>query len=188
MADVKITALPAATSLAFTDIVLVTKSPGGAAASNKATLDVLSNGMSVVARYSTAAGQSIPNNSDTVINFDVQNYDTHSAVTTGATWHFTAPVQGYYLVAVFILFAATNTWIDQEYISLTSLINGVGISRLGFSAHHGSASSIFVGVSGTDVLQLNAGDTLAIRVTQTSGAALALHVAADYNYIAITKV
>jgi hypothetical protein len=187
MADKKLTDLAAATSLAFTDIVLVTKSPGGAAASNKATLAILSNGMSVVARYSTAAGQSIPNNSDTVINFDVQNYDTHSAVTTGAAWRFTAPVDGYYLVTISMLFAATDTWIDQEYVSLISYINSVGISRMGFTAHHGSASSIFVGASGTDILQLNAGDTLNIHVIQTSGAALALHNAADYNYIAITK-
>jgi len=43
MADIKLTALPAATSLALTDILLVTKSPGGAAASNKVTVSTLLN-------------------------------------------------------------------------------------------------------------------------------------------------
>jgi hypothetical protein len=43
MADIKLTALPEATSLALTDILLVTKSPGGAAASNKVTVGVLLN-------------------------------------------------------------------------------------------------------------------------------------------------
>ena len=188
MADVKITALPAATTLALTDIIPVVKSPGGAAATNKATIATLLDTGMIVARYSTAAAQSIPNNSDTIIRFDTVNYDTHSAVTTGASWHFTSPLSSYYLINVAILFAATNTWVDQEYVVMTAYINSAGISRMGFSSHHGSASSIFVACAGSDTFYLAAGDTLDVRVTQTSGAALALHNAADYNYISISRL
>src|SRR3989304_3585101 len=48
----------------------------------------------VSARYTTAAGQSIPNNSNTVIDFGTKDFDYTGSVTTGASWKFTAPISG----------------------------------------------------------------------------------------------
>ena len=187
MADVKITALPAATTLALTDIIPVVKSPGGAAATNKATLTVLSDSMVVLARYSTNAAQSIPNTTDTVVNFDTINYDTNSAVTTGAAWHFTAPVTGYYMVNACITFNTTNTWADGEPALLSTRINGAQISRLAFT-QQGNANSIYKQLVGSDILYLTAGQTLDVTAYQGSGAALVLYNAYDYNYICIHKL
>jgi len=187
MADVKITALPAATTLALTDIIPVVKSPGGAAATNKATLTVLSDSMVILARYSTNAAQSIPNNSEAVVNFGNVVYDTNSAVTTGAAWHFTAPVTGYYMINACITFNATGTWADGESALLSTRINGSQISRLAFT-QQGNAASIYKQLVGSDILQLTAGQTLDVTAFQLSGGALVLYNAYDYNYICIHKL
>jgi hypothetical protein len=44
----------------------------------------------VHARYTTDAGQSIPDITTTIVNFEDVSDDTNTAVTTGAAWHFTA--------------------------------------------------------------------------------------------------
>ncbi|MCC7443187.1 MAG: hypothetical protein IT285_16260, partial [Bdellovibrionales bacterium] len=52
----------------------------------------------VRARYTSTSGQSIPNSTVTVINFDTKEYDSHNKVATGAAWKFTADVAGVYSV------------------------------------------------------------------------------------------
>jgi hypothetical protein len=142
----------------------------------------------IVARYTTDAGQSIPNNSVTIVNFEDAFYNTHNAVTVGASWHFTAPVGGYYAISAAILFSSTNTWADAEGGELQLYKNGAAYSRLDWKDNYGSASSIYMQLSGSDLVYLAATETLDIRVWQISGAALALHNNAYYNYVSIHKV
>ena len=57
--------------------------------------------------YSTASSQSIPNATDTIINFDTLEYDsTGGCVTTGASWKFTPKKPGFYKIDTNIVIAA----------------------------------------------------------------------------------
>lgn len=52
---------------------------------------------SVSASYYLSANQSMTD-STTIANYDTKIFDTHGAVTVGASWKFTAPVSGKYLI------------------------------------------------------------------------------------------
>lgn len=52
----------------------------------------------VAAKYSFSTSKSPTSNNP--LDFDTKSYDTHAAVTTGASWKFTAPVSGMYTVEV----------------------------------------------------------------------------------------
>lgn len=141
----------------------------------------------VVAVYTTNAGQVIPNNSGTVINFEDLLYDTHTAVTVGANWVFTAPVSGYYHISAVVMFTATTTWAATEYANLQPFIGGVGTLYLDRVDDHTSAS-IYVKLQGSVTLRLSKGDQLDLRVLQASGGNLALHNNGAYNYISIHRI
>lgn len=145
----------------------------------------------VTARYSSAGGQSIPNAAYTIVNYDSLGFDSRSAVTTGASWKFTAPVAGYYAVRAGLLLAATTTWNLGEELAISCYKNGVLEILLGYRVAFDSASSINAFISGVGLVYLAAGDYIDIRVYQSSGAALALYSgagAAPYNYCAVWKV
>lgn len=141
-----------------------------------------------VARYMTAAGQSIANNTTTVINFGTAVIDTHSRVTVGAAWKFTASIGGYYRVSAAVLFAGTTTWALGEAASLNLYNNGGAVSILDRKDNFDGGGTQFLQLSGSDVIQLVAGDLLDIRVLQGSGAALSLHTDAAANYISIVRL
>jgi len=61
-----------------------------------------------MAFYQSTAGQAIPgSNTITIIDYGTKVIDTHSAVTTGASWVFTAPKRGYYHVSARCAFTST---------------------------------------------------------------------------------
>jgi hypothetical protein len=142
----------------------------------------------ILARYSTDAGQSIPDTTVTIVDFEDVTYDPDSLVTIGAAWHFTAVTAGYYGISAIILFAATTTWADAEAGSLDLYKNGALFSHLDRKDSYGSASSVYMALGGDDLVYLAVGDILDIRVNQISGAALALHNNGVWNHVAIWKI
>lgn len=142
----------------------------------------------VAARATTAAGQSISNNTETVVNFGTVEFDTDNAITTGAGWRFTAPFNGNYLVSAAIMFASTTTWSDIELGALILRKNGSLYAYLDRKDSYGSASGVLMQLGGTSLVNLNAGEYIDIRVLQNSGAALALFNSSQYNHVNIAKV
>ncbi len=141
------------------------------------------------ARYSTAAAQSIPNNSSTIINFETSSFDTHAAVTVGASWKYTAPVAGYYSVNAKILFTVTATWAKAEAINFYLFKNGSEVSRIDYNSDHDtSATTNAISAQGSDIVQLAAGDFIDVRIVQNSGAALSLLSSASDNYITVERI
>ena len=137
------------------------------------------------ARYTTAAGQTFSTGNDDPVDFGTLVYDTHSAVTTGANWVFTAPVGGYYHVDFMILFAATTGWVDGEIIEAYLYKNG-GLDIVLFRSEiHGSGASVRAQAQGSSDIKLSSGDTIYIRLMQSSGGNLSLHNNANYNWITI---
>lgn len=141
----------------------------------------------VGARYSTNAGQSIPDTNHTIVNFeDLDDYDTNAAVTTGVAWKFTAPVAGYYSVKVHLLFDITNTFIAGANGGITIYKNNVIHSYI---SQFTSLSNLnrYVDLQGSDDVYLAATDFIDIRVFQVTGGARLLFNNGDYNHVAIAK-
>jgi len=142
----------------------------------------------ILARYSTDAGQSIPDSAVTIVNFEDVTYDQNSLVTVGAGWKFTAATAGYYVVEAMVLFAATNTWADTECGELALFKNGGWFCMLDRKDNYSSASIVYMALGGGDLVYLAVGDMLDVRIYQNSGAALALYNNTVYNHVAIWKV
>jgi microcystin-dependent protein len=107
----------------------------------------------VAAKYWATASQTI--SAATRANYDGKIYDTHNAVTTGASWVFTAPISGRYRTSLFLNNSAAVT--GNPYIDL--YIDG--------SAYQGIA--LIYGLAGTgtgsSTVYLNAGQTIQIRAS-----------------------
>lgn len=139
----------------------------------------------VVARYTTNAAQSIANTGTPIIDFEDVDYDPGNTVTTGASWHFTAPSTGYYRVTVLLTFASTavtagngaTVYIYKNTSSLTCLARDTCVT----------ATYLF-NVGGATTVSLAANDTLDVRIGQNLAASIALLNNGVFNHISIEKV
>ena len=136
----------------------------------------------VAARYTTGAAQSIPNNTNTVLDFGTKDFDTHNAVTTGASWRYTAPVSGYYRVAVCATFQANGGGTRAGILRKNGVDHSVMDSQLSFGSGQTDA------VQGSALVQLNPGDYIDVVVFQNTGGAKSMDSTATGNYIAIDRV
>jgi hypothetical protein len=140
----------------------------------------------VVARYTTAAGQSIPSSTDTIVNFATKTIDTHNAVTTGASWKFTAPISGNYLVACSMNYASASFTVGNAiYIEIFK--NGTFVSMVAMG-HIGATATQMPSAAGSDIIDLVKGDYVDIRTVQSEAAARSLSSFSFRNNIAITKI
>lgn len=132
----------------------------------------------VAARYTLNSVQNIPNNADTIVNYSIKTYDTHGAVTTGASWKYTAPVSGYYKVK------ASISWVTVSGAASYRLkIFKNGVMHTQFAAE---GDTYIFPVS--DTVQLNAGDYIDIRTFQLSGAALDTDSAPESQFVTVERV
>lgn len=145
--------------------------------------------VSVAARYTSAAGQSIPSDAAnaTVINFGTKVFDTHDAVITGANWRFIAPVRGAYLVSASLLFARTTTWAFGEFGALLVFVNSALAGYLDRKDNYPN-SDLHMQLSGSMIVNVATGDAISVRVLQTSGAALTLFNSTAYVYCSIARL
>lgn len=105
----------------------------------------------VAAKYNLAAASSITNGSQ--INFSTKIEDTHGAVTTGASWKFTAPIAGLYSISTLQNANAAHNY--QLYK------NGVAGDYLS-----GAPVANYL-LSGRTQIRLNAGDYIDVRPDAT---------------------
>ena len=141
----------------------------------------------VAARYTTAATQSIANGAEVIIDFGTKDFDYQGAVTTGASWKYSAQISGLYRVSVKTLLASGGGWAAGEYGEVSLHKNGSISSRLCFSMQQATHSNYVDFVGGTTI-RLLAGDYVDVRIYQISGAAIALEASASHNYIEITRI
>jgi hypothetical protein len=155
-----------------------------------ATPQTLAGGEKVVARYTTAAGQSIANATNAIIDFGTKTYDTHNAATTGASWKWTAPYSVKVEVDCTIGFNTSLTWTANSYAFLALYKNGslysYGNIYTVVSTFTNTASG--VAVSLLDTIDLVAGDYIHVTVTHGESSARAMRAVSGINYINIKKV
>lgn len=137
-------------------------------------------------RANTAVAQNIGDSSWVTVQYDTEVYDVLGEYDAG-TYTFTATFPGYYLVQAAIIFSATTDWGATEYAQLSVYINGVVSSIIAFKTDF-SGANIFVFLSGSATVKLAAGDTVTVRVYQTSGATRALYNSANYNWLTVDRL
>jgi len=141
----------------------------------------------VYADYSTAAGQSIPNNTTTVVNFGTRVRDSKGCVNTGASWTFTVPQSGVYEIQSSLMY--TNVaWTAGNTIFYNVYVNGTFVRNLYYNVIQASYTDFTTALSGSVKYILVAGDTISIRTFQNRGSSTALHADDKYCYVTIEKV
>lgn len=138
----------------------------------------------VNARYSTAAGQSIAASSIVIVDFGTKTFDTHSAVTTGSSWKFTAPTSGKYAVKCSIRMSASNTT-GGTFLYLYK--NGSAVSANAWTNQQATNNVLAFPVL-VDTIQLNAGDFIDFRINHANAGSLSILNDATYNFVAIEKI
>jgi hypothetical protein len=139
----------------------------------------------VAAVYKTASGQSIPNSAFTVLDYTTKEIDTHGAVTTGASWKFTAPISGTYCVSAKILFNSAASSTGGSYL-IGLHKGGTLIGELG--RVNGTGASNFFGPTGSRNIFLLAGEFIDVRASQDSGGARTLFTSVEYNHVSIHRI
>jgi hypothetical protein len=141
---------------------------------------------SINARYSTNAGQTIADATTTIIDFEDSSYDSHSSVTTGSTWKFTAPKAGKYQVNAVIYTVATTA---DALMQVTLHKGGVETSYLALqNSKYFDATSNQIFLSGSDTINLAIAEYVDVRLYQGTGGNLDLTGNGALNYIAIERI
>jgi hypothetical protein len=143
----------------------------------------------VSATYSTDAGQSIANGSVVVVNFEDRTYDTHNAVTIGASWVFTVPVAGYYIVTAKVLFDDASFTTAPLDLYVYKNIGGADTQLAVLDTVDPiAAGTARISLNGSYTAIFAKGDTISIKVDHGESAARSLRAATTSNYVNITRV
>lgn len=154
---------------------------------NVESLDIQSRSRGLIyASYNTTAAQSIADGgSFKVVDFGTLVVDEFSLVTTGASWVFTCPFEGMYLVLPNLRFASAGGWAVGESTQSAIRKNGTVIKRFTDTqqvAHTQPPAPIVI----SGIIQAVKGDTIDIVTFQNSGSALALTALSDENSVEIS--
>lgn len=136
-------------------------------------------------RYSSAAGQSIPDNAITIANFATKDYDSHNAVTTGASWKFTAPKAGKYSIKSAVTFTSTSFGIDC-LVSIRFHKNGTLYSRTLDEIQ--ANGTFFKPLVLADDIYLLQGEYIDVRLFHNQGGAVALLTDAAAVFVSIHSI
>jgi len=129
----------------------------------------------VSATFSSDAGQSIPDSTVTILDFEDVSNDTHGAIATGASWKFTAPYAGKYTASVFIQLNSDNNWEANEQMRVMLYKNGSEEKRIDLKSMAATLTSYTMTVGGSASIDLVAGDEINFRVLQNSDAAISIN-------------
>ncbi len=138
----------------------------------------------------TDAGQTIPDDTYTVVNYDTETINDDGCVVTGAGWAYTVPANGdgIYEVKASLLFAPTTAWAAGEIARLRISVNGgLSLRYLDSKANEG-ATNHAVMLHGAKEVPLVAGETIQIEVYQNTGGNLALTSAGGFCEVSIRRV
>ena len=131
-------------------------------------------------RVTETNGQSIPTSSSTTILYNNTTYDTHNAYNS-STGQFTAPKSAYYRVEMAVRFSGITT--TDDIIAGETLCAGV----LKAEGRRITLNNDQYSVRCTDVIFVEAGQTIESRVFQGSGSSATLETSAIFNVMTITE-
>lgn len=121
----------------------------------------------VSARYHQVNAQTIAPTTPTIINYEALDFDSHGAVTIGATWKFTAPIDGIYNVSAGGRLAS-RAWSAGQGTALFLFKNNSLICYLGNERTDINATYGLNGMWGSTLINLMAGDYIDIRLQHSA--------------------
>ena len=131
-----------------------------------------------LARAFVSSGHSVPDHNWTVVDFDIVDYDVTSDFNI-VTDRFVCPTSGYYLISGKVKFVIM---LDGEAIFVAVFREGVSeIESSVYGSNTVSLSTNFV-----DVVYLNAGNYVEVRVYHTGGSARAIYGDTEGTYTYLT--
>ncbi len=137
-------------------------------------------GGSIIAACRKTSAQDAVDSTLTRVNFNSIIYDPHSTITTGSSWVFTAPADGYYTFFAQLSLKVSIDWTDDRLAELA--LNSPFISSI-FQDWKGLPVTAGVGTDGRLWLKgwvmgpMSASDTAYVTVIQDSGADYAINLA-----------
>lgn len=137
----------------------------------------------VAAIYNTAAGATLSDG--TVIDFGTLVLDTHSAVTTGASWKFTAPMAGLYQVSTFIQ-STNRSYTAGDFFGVRLAVNGTETHRLSIQEIEASAT-MYKNWGGSILLNMATSDYVNVQFQASTGSVV-MNNEAKTNYVSIVRV
>lgn len=134
----------------------------------------------------SATAQSLTNNTQTVINYDVKVFDTDNAVTTGSSWKFTCPrgKAGLYLVNSSLHLDLVNGTIVVTFY-LAVFKNGLLLSR--GDRESGTVNGP-LGVTCSTLVNLAESDYIQVIALQDSGASRNTFAGTDVSTVSVARL
>ena len=175
MADTKASALTELTTPALEDLLYIVDDPSGTPTSKRVTLaNVFGVALDVGARVYHDANQSTADNTDVVLAFNSERYDTdafHDTVTNNSRLTVPSGQGGKYLISGHVTWDTNDT--GSRYLKV--LLNGATTI-----ASQQAPADNFNRMSITTIYELSATDYIQLQSYQNSGDAL--NVLASSNY------
>jgi len=131
-----------------------------------------------LARAFVSSGHSVPDHNWTVVDFDVVDYDVTGDFNI-VTDRFICPTSGYYLISGKVKFV---TMLDGEAIFAAVFREGVSVIE---SSVYGS-STVSLSTNFADVVYLNAGDYVELRVYHTGSFSRSIYGNSEGTYTYFT--
>jgi hypothetical protein len=146
----------------------------------------------IVARYrlsGSTANTGLASGVREVIDFDTLEHDSHSSVTTGTTWKFTAKRAMVVTVSAnFRLVAAADWSAAGESWRIEIRQNGTVKTNVYHETMNTASGSRIVSATTSSSLSLAAGDEIDITGMQSSGGAIAFSTGADDCTVSISEI
>lgn len=133
--------------------------------------------------YSTS-DQSLSNNTNTVISFQAETYDTDGYHSTSSnTSRITIPSGkgGYYLVFASLSFVANSSGIRE-----TTIIKNGNTASIIYSVADVVSSGTYASCATSKVISLAAGDYIEVQARQTSGGSLSVYAAENVTFFGVS--
>jgi hypothetical protein len=133
----------------------------------------LGGSVGLVARATNSGGTLVNDSATARINFDTVNYDPGADITTGASWVYTAPATAWYDIHFVEAFVARNgfAWVAGSGCRIDVHVNGSAVGTIGFQECESAANNAFtLWVAGNRAVSLTSGQTIDLRIVNSSGA------------------
>lgn len=139
----------------------------------------------VSARYETAAGQAITGAGE-IVDFGTKVWDSHSSVSVGAAWKFTAPISGEYEISYNFRYGS-NTFTVNTPVYGRLYKNGVGAQVFGLTVVSFATTTDLWSADGVTKIKLLAGDFVQLYAHHGEGTDRSLITSAANNWIEVSR-
>ena len=141
-------------------------------------------------KYSSNSGQSIPDTTVTVVNFEDKIYDDENTVTTGSNWEWECPQDGYYHITAQVTYGPGYVGVTYNPIIYLKkkLVGGSYTDEALFEGYKTDARSEEITLPLSYSMKLDKGTKLQVATHHDGGQAYPLTNSQNRNWFSIHKI